>query len=452
MDDSEKKKKDLTRLEDISEFLHELNDPEVDKLLAEDEVTEEHELADIDSLPDLPDGDQLEDDPFAQEDQHFEENPPEDAPEDAPEDENEYQNDEENEDQEPEEEQEESHSLSEDFDQDQEDSFDSDFENDNDNDLFSNDFEDNQLDQQQDDTFDDQFEQTDQDSLTTSEQEDLPEQEVFEDKKENSIDLDPIDSRPKSPPQTPPPARESFTDVKAFAGSLSYGAISAAGNPPFSLAIRHIKYREDMEDILIILKEHGIVQDSNEEEYRKSMEMGSLLISQMSEYAAIFLAHKLRRFDLDIQMGLSEEIHPSKSYQQTHKGLSSKEGLKKSRSVHLNIENIQINQDEILVTTHPTPYGYHISQYRGVCVERMTLEHSQIETVNDPSQTADCYREIIERMKEKALEAKANALTGLSFQLTAHKNGQTNEQQQKFELLASATMAICYKRQDSSSE
>jgi hypothetical protein len=104
-----------------------------------------------------------------------------------------------------------------------------------------------------------------------------------------------------------------FEEVKNFAQNFSYGQTQVGGNPPFSLIIRNLKYSEEAQDLLIILRELGIVTDQNTENAAKSLELGSMLIPQISEYSAIILAHKLRRFDCDIEVGLSDEVHPPKS-------------------------------------------------------------------------------------------------------------------------------------------
>ena len=97
---------------------------------------------------------------------------------------------------------------------------------------------------------------------------------------------------------------EKFDEVKTFAHTFSYGQVSVGGNPPFSIIVRNIKYKEDAESILSLLKEFGVVTDKNLNETKLALDIGSLLIPQISEYAAIVLSHKFRRFDCDIEFGI----------------------------------------------------------------------------------------------------------------------------------------------------
>ena len=83
-----------------------------------------------------------------------------------------------------------------------------------------------------------------------------------------------------------------------------------------------------------ILEEHNIINDSTRPDFTRGIENGALLISQINEYSAIFLAHKFRRFDLDLQIGLSEELHPTKSYSNSM-GLVNKHHLYQNKNLFL---------------------------------------------------------------------------------------------------------------------
>ena len=51
-------------------------------------------------------------------------------------------------------------------------------------------------------------------------------------------------------------------------------------------------------------EEFKILNASNKDNYLRSIQNGAILISRLSEYSAIFLAHKFRRFNLKLQTGL----------------------------------------------------------------------------------------------------------------------------------------------------
>ena len=80
-----------------------------------------------------------------------------------------------------------------------------------------------------------------------------------------------------TPPQTKP---EDFKEVQDFSAQSTYGKVAIGGNPPFSLLIQGIRPQEHDESILAILNEHGLLGD-NEDLYRQSLESGQLLIAHI---------------------------------------------------------------------------------------------------------------------------------------------------------------------------
>ena len=72
-------------------------------------------------------------------------------------------------------------------------------------------------------------------------------------------------SAPVMPMAPPPSSPENFDDVKSFGNRMSYGIAAGGGNPPFSIIIKDLKYKEDAEDILSILRSHGLLNEENEE-------------------------------------------------------------------------------------------------------------------------------------------------------------------------------------------
>ena len=157
---------------------------------------------------------------------------------------------------------------------------------------------------------------------------------------------------------------EKFEDVKTFAQNFSYGKASVGGgNPPYSIIARHIKYKEEADDILELLREFGVVNAQNEKDTERSLELGSLIVPQISEYTAIVLAHKLRRFDLDLEVGLSDEVHPSKSGESNPRGLLKKDNLKQNRAESLKLSDIDTSIKDIIVTTSSQIPGYVAVSY-----------------------------------------------------------------------------------------
>ncbi|MFX3675696.1 MAG: hypothetical protein ACN6I6_01540 [bacterium] len=277
---------------------------------------------------------------------------------------------------------------------------------------------------------------------------------------------------PSSPPQN-------FEDLRQFAERISYGAVAQGGNPPFSLILRSIRYQEDAEDILIILREHGLVSDDNEQSIEQGLANGSLLISQISEYSAIYLAHRFRRFDLDVLVGLSDEIHPSQSYDSDARGLVSKQNIRQNVHERIDLERAPVKIQNIMLTTTPTLEGYNIREYLGVISHHSVLSANEIEEFSNSNPlTGDeivdaiqkdltevlekhgtheserlmpfgqgletLYKEMADALRTKALKIGANAIVGINYQLTPvikNQSGMTDVQY-KVTCLGSAVWAI----------
>jgi len=244
--------------------------------------------------------------------------------------------------------------------------------------------------------------------------------------------------------------KESFADVKSFAENLTYGNVTKGGNPPFTIMLKKIKFKEDKTDIENILREHGLLNNDNEKLYLQSLEGGSLLLSQISEYSAIYLTHKFRRFDLEIVMGLSDEIHPSKSYDHEFRGLVNKDHIFQNRTESLEL-NSRLEAHQIILTTQATLPSFQILKYLGLISEHQIVDESAITgpeqdevtisqgaleeifqnitqlkkdikktlPAEDRTDLAALYKVIAEKLRTQAIKQGANAVVGIIYQLTA---------------------------------
>jgi uncharacterized protein YbjQ (UPF0145 family) len=264
---------------------------------------------------------------------------------------------------------------------------------------------------------------------------------------------------------------EKFEDVKAFAQNFSYGKVSmGGGNPPYTLIARQIKFQDDAESIMIILEELGLVDQNTQKDIQTMLEMGSLIIPQISEYTAIVLAHKLRRFDLDLEVGLSDEIHPSKSGETNPRGLLKKESLRQNRSETLKLKDLDISIQDIIVSTTPSIPGYFVESYLGVQTTFSIVEESELEklqyvdsALRDESELLEyhtdelssnkafkdyknsfilLYEDLSMQLKQKAYAQKANALLGLSFQLSPMQFERSHKRVNAYQITCSATLAV----------
>lgn len=209
---------------------------------------------------------------------------------------------------------------------------------------------------------------------------------------------------------------EDFKDLKKFAENTSLTGMAAEGNPSFSVLISGIQYTEDAEDILILLKELSLINE-DEEATKRRLLRGSFLVPRISEYAAIFLSHKLRRFDVDIQVGLSDDIHPPKHGEKPETGLVSKHSLYQNQSHHFHFSDPKIEISQIIISSTSNLEGYQIVKYIGVATEYHLIDQHVLEDETS-NETPKLYNELAIKLKAHALKLKANAVVGINYQIT----------------------------------
>lgn len=209
---------------------------------------------------------------------------------------------------------------------------------------------------------------------------------------------------------------ETFEEVKRFAEESSFTGMGVEGNPSFSVLIRNVKFVEDVNDIIILLKELQLLSDS-EEETRKRLSRGHILVPRVSEFAAILLTHKLRRFDIDIQMGLSDEIHPPKHHEAPEAGMVSKHSLHQNQIHHFHFDHPKLEISQIIVSATPTLQGYQVIRYLGVASEHKTVPAEMVED-EASEEVPRYYQELAQKLRAHAVKASSNAIVGLNYQLT----------------------------------
>ncbi|MBT3982572.1 MAG: hypothetical protein HOE90_14535 [Bacteriovoracaceae bacterium] len=250
---------------------------------------------------------------------------------------------------------------------------------------------------------------------------------------ENAIAIPPIDEdqqrgevAEKTPIITtcpePKPQKENLDELKEFANNLLIGDYSAPGNPPFSIIIRNVKYVEDLENIISLLKEHGLVGDENDEQVRSSLKRGSLLLSQLGEFNAIVLTHKLRKYDLDLHMGLGEELHTPQSYSDENKGLIGKRQLFTNTKDSATFSDDKSGIDSIIISSTSSLEGHQIERYIDMATEHLVIDHSEFEILEakeDGDKDFGAYYQILAfKLKEKALKLGGNAIVGVAYQIS----------------------------------
>jgi uncharacterized protein YbjQ (UPF0145 family) len=255
-------------------------------------------------------------------------------------------------------------------------------------------------------------------SEPTFEAEEEEEEEEEEPVTETVFDTDPLPEpvadyyKPHEDYKTP----ETFQDVKEFAESSQFKGMSAEGNPSFSVLIKNVRFIEDVTDIMSLLRELDLLSDE-EEQMKARLMRGTLLVPRISEYAAIYLAHKLRRFDIDISVGLSDEIHPPKHKDESEARVVSKNHLYQNQSHHFQFDDSKIDLAHVIVSATPSLEGYQVLRYLGVASEHKMVDARAVEDESG-SEIPELYKELAQKLKAHAVKARANAVIGLNYQLT----------------------------------
>ena len=218
------------------------------------------------------------------------------------------------------------------------------------------------------------------------------------------------------PPAEPYKAPENFADLQKFSESSTFSGMATEGNPSFSVLIKNVRFIEDVNDIITLLKELNLLSDP-EDQIKGRLMRGMLLVPRISEYAAIYLSHKLRRFDIDIQVGLSDEIHPPKHQETPETGIVSKFNLYQNQNHHFHFDDPKLELSQIIVAATSTLEGYQVLRYLGVASEHKMLESHIVEDENS-DEVPRHYQELAQKLKAHALKAHSNAVVGLNYQLT----------------------------------
>lgn len=500
-DDNEETKHDLTRVEDLSEFLHQ-DDPETDAIFAQNDSEQDEEESSEDfpppfdmnsSIDELEEDDTLQDgfDEESSDESEFENNDEDESEEDFDntfeEEENESFASNESEDEGfpeiPDSEEESFDSLEENTDFNTADDFENedqeetqavevDFDDEDSGDASFEDtesFEEESIEESQD-NFDSGFEalqDTEENDFTEFSDEEAAENTGFsEDFSNDSEEVQEDDPQEVSPLRdievsqqdevnevpdistTPAKDRESFADVREFANNMSYGTVKVGGNPAFSILLRGIISEDSHESIIAILNEHGLL-GNDEALTRTSLELGHLLIPQISEFSAVFLSGKLRKYARDIQVGLAEEIHNSKSYDNDNKGLVSKRSIFQNKDMKYKREDNEFSIDDILTSTRSSINEYEVLEHIGVITQsaihsigdlsEQTIQYSDTpENADLEIGSNEIYTTLLNTLKNSAFKLGANALLSINYSMSPiSDDGET-----KYNLICTADAVV----------
>lgn len=211
------------------------------------------------------------------------------------------------------------------------------------------------------------------------------------------------------------PSKNEINDIREFA--LNSHDLSIEGNPPFSIILKDLKYQEDADQILDILKSSKIVNENNEQSTKEALNRGEILIPRLGEYNAIILCHKLREFDVDLSMGLSEQIHSPSTSELIDRGLTTRSSIESNIKTYQSFNCDDISIEDIQVTNLNTFENYEI--VKNLCVKSKSrpVKNHLLNSENFNKNYDILVSEIIEELKEEAIKVDANALINLNTSL-----------------------------------
>lgn len=210
--------------------------------------------------------------------------------------------------------------------------------------------------------------------------------------------------------------KEDFSETRRFAESAMVTDTTAECNPAFSVMARGIRFIEDSEEILDLLKEAGFPEDMRAQ-FQRQIERGTLLIPRVSEFTAIYLCHKLRRFQLELSMGLSDLLHPPRKGLEVDRGLVSRKTLGQNTQHQFQFRGDTDAARSIILSTMSQLDGHSVDRYLGVASEHTFLDSEIVE--NETTEAIHkSYDELALKLKGHALQQKANAVIGINYQLT----------------------------------
>lgn len=218
-----------------------------------------------------------------------------------------------------------------------------------------------------------------------------------------------------TPDDMPYRPREDFAEVRSFAEKAVLADVTAECNPAYSVIAHGVKFLEDSDDILLVLRELKFPEDLMQQ-FQRQLERGSLLVPRVSEFTAIYLCHRLRRFRLELQMAPSDLLHPPRSDSEASQGLVSRRSLGQNQHHQFQFDETQ-DAKNILLSTLAHLDGHVIERYLGVATESSFLDGHEVEGDTTAAINAR-YDELAQKLKGHALEHKANAVVGINYQLT----------------------------------
>lgn len=207
--------------------------------------------------------------------------------------------------------------------------------------------------------------------------------------------------------------QEDFSDLKSFQSKIYISEnFNIEGNPPYSLLISEIKYQEDIDALIEMLFKYQIINDANKEQAIRLMNKGTYLISRINEYAAIILAHQLKKFSFHYSFGLSEHIHPLKTLDDPDVGIMTKRSLFQNTQSEYDSDKLALRPDNIIISSNSQVTGY--SKQRHIDHIQASIEVDKGEDILMSDQNV---KKLEHKIRLKASEMGGNSVLNLQYQV-----------------------------------
>lgn len=198
-----------------------------------------------------------------------------------------------------------------------------------------------------------------------------------------------------------------LNSIKEFADNIKIGDTITEANPAYSL-FAEVNNNEHKKKMII-----GIITQEKlqitPQDLEVQLENGKLLIPQISEYTAIYLAMKLRDVVENIHIGPSNLIFESKT-------LNEENNKKTNLNSTLYIESEQLDS-EFKIDTPNDIITSNSSELSGFKIESIISAISTSKIINNPEEFDSASEEIRAELCKKAFRLKANGLIAISFTL-----------------------------------
>lgn len=269
-----------------------------------------------------------------------------------------------------------------------------------------------------------------------------------------------------------------YSEVKSFGNNITPNEhFSTAANPPYSIVIENIQYKEDAKDLQKVLEDFEIITAANASDYQVAINNGRVLVPQISEYKAIMLGHALRKFNFSIQVGLSHQVFSPSVESAEFKGLISKkfshQNLKENatrRERNFEIEDIHITSlseipDFEIIQLHDVKTLMSVISQEELQrlefvesalrahdfagnIDQSSIDEAMSETIEAymsyQKSFEYLYSDMILRLRQEAFDLGLNAVLGINFNLTLLPTG--IDQKTSYTITCTSTFATVSKK------